>query len=58
MALYPQVVLRRLEDAAGSQLDVHLVGVFVAGLRSDADAPVPGLDPAAGRQWAPYTRVA
>ncbi len=57
-ALDPQEALRRLEDAAGSQLDAHLVGVFVAGLRSDADAPFPGLDPAAGRQWAPYTRVA
>ena len=33
--------LRRLEDAAGSQLDARLVDAFVLGIRSSADAPQP-----------------
>jgi diguanylate cyclase (GGDEF)-like protein len=33
--------LRRLEDAAGSQLDARLVEVFVRGVRTAADAPLP-----------------
>jgi diguanylate cyclase (GGDEF)-like protein len=33
--------LKRLEDAAGTQLDPALVGVFVQGLRNDVDAPLP-----------------
>ncbi len=57
-ALDPEEALRRLEASAGSQLDEHLVAVFISGLRSDAGAPVPGTDPAAARQWAPYSRVA
>lgn len=34
--------LHRLEDAAGSQLDAHLVDVFVRAIRSAPDAPMPG----------------
>jgi diguanylate cyclase (GGDEF)-like protein len=34
--------LKRLEDAAGSQLDAHLVQVFVHGIWTAADAPIPG----------------
>jgi diguanylate cyclase (GGDEF)-like protein/putative nucleotidyltransferase with HDIG domain len=34
--------IRRLEDAAGTQLDERLVTTFVTGLRTAADAPLPG----------------
>ena len=34
--------LRRLEDAAGTQLDERLVTAFVDGIETDADAPLPG----------------
>ncbi|HEY7940780.1 MAG TPA: diguanylate cyclase [Candidatus Limnocylindrales bacterium] len=34
--------LTRLEDAAGSQLDAHLVQVFVRAIWTAADAPLPG----------------
>jgi len=33
--------LKRLEDAAGTQLDARLVEVFVQAMRSEADAPLP-----------------
>jgi HD-GYP domain-containing protein (c-di-GMP phosphodiesterase class II) len=33
--------LTRLEEAAGSQLDPRLVEIFVRGIRSEADAPLP-----------------
>ena len=49
--------LRRLEDAAGTQLDERLVVSFVSGLETEADAPMPGDD--AGRLlWLPSRRVA
>jgi diguanylate cyclase (GGDEF)-like protein len=48
--------LRRLEDAAGTQLDESLVRQFVAGIETDVDAPLPGSD--AGPLWAPYVQVA
>ena len=41
-ALSVSEALRRLEDAAGTQLEERLVVAFVAGLESDADAPLPG----------------
>jgi HD-GYP domain-containing protein (c-di-GMP phosphodiesterase class II) len=34
--------LKRLEDASGSQLEARLVEVFVRGIRSADDAPLPG----------------
>ena len=34
--------LRRLEDAAGSQLEERLVAAFVSGIESEVDAPLPG----------------
>ena len=57
-ALDLEEALRRLEDAAGSQLEDRLVATFVTGLRSDAEAPLPGNDMASGRTWAPYVQVA
>ncbi len=43
-ALSVDEAIRRLEDAAGSQLDERLVIAFVSGLRSAADPPLPGQD--------------
>jgi len=54
--------LRRLEDAAGSQLDPALVRAFVTGIETAADAPLPGDDRGIGvsvaRLWTPRDRVA
>jgi len=50
--------LRRLEAAAGSQLEARLVTTFVDGIRTDADAPQPGNEAMAGRLWAADARVA
>jgi diguanylate cyclase (GGDEF)-like protein/putative nucleotidyltransferase with HDIG domain len=58
-ALSVDEALRRLEDAAGTQLDESLVKLFVDGLRTDADAPLPGMiEPVVERLWAPTDRVA
>jgi diguanylate cyclase (GGDEF)-like protein len=58
-AMSVEVALRRLEDAAGTQLDESLVKLFVDGLRTDADAPLPGaIAPLADRLWTPANRVA
>ena len=46
-ALDLREALRRLEDAAGSQLDETLVRAFVEGMETAEDAPVPGA-PASG----------
>ncbi len=43
-ALSMREALRRIEDAAGSQLDPELVGPFVHGMETSADAPRPGDD--------------
>jgi diguanylate cyclase (GGDEF)-like protein len=44
--------IRRLEDAAGTQLDERLVTAFVTGLETAADPPLPGADPPI-RLWTP-----
>ena len=54
-ALDVREALRRLEDAAGTQLDERLVVAFVDGIETDADAPLPG-DDAGGRLWLPGAR--
>ncbi|MFI5261525.1 MAG: HD domain-containing phosphohydrolase [Candidatus Limnocylindrales bacterium] len=41
-ALSVEEALRRLTDAAGSQLDAQLVTAFVTGMEQAADAPLPG----------------
>ncbi len=61
-ALDIQEALRRLEDAAGTQLDERLVLAFVRGIESVPGAPMPG-DPATARIWlataeSPAIRVA
>lgn len=47
-ALPIEEALRRLEDAAGSQLDERLVVAFVEGIRTDRDAPLPGVPTVGG----------
>ena len=45
--------LRRLEDAAGTQLDAHLVTRFVQGIETAPGPPLPG-DPGSGASlWVP-----
>jgi len=44
-ALDVREALRRLEDAAGSQLDATLVAAFVDGIETAEDAPLPGSPP-------------
>jgi len=51
-ALDVREALRRLEDAAGTQLDERLVRAFVEGIETAADAPLPGTDVAA-TLWTP-----
>jgi diguanylate cyclase (GGDEF)-like protein len=48
--------LRRLEDAAATQLDEDLVAAFVDGIETVEGAPLPGVD--APRLWTPYASVA
>ena len=55
-ALDVREALRRLEDAAGTQLDERLVISFVEGIETDAEAPLPGTE--SGRLWTPYVKVA
>ena len=49
-ALSIEEAMRRLEDAAGSQLDERLVRTFIEGFETAADPPLPGVA-------APYLRV-
>jgi diguanylate cyclase (GGDEF)-like protein len=51
-ALELREALRRLEDAAGSQLDESLVRVFIEGIETAEDAPLPGA-PMLPAIWAP-----
>ena len=51
-ALDVREALRRLEDAAGSQLDAALVSAFVDGIESAEDAPLPG-SPSTPALWTP-----
>jgi len=52
-ALDLREALTRLEDAAGTQLDEDLVRSFVAGIETDADAPLPGTDVGGREIWLP-----
>ena len=56
-ALDVKEALRRLEDAAGTQLDERLVMAFVCGIEAEADAPLPGGEGETGL-WTPYSQVA
>jgi diguanylate cyclase (GGDEF)-like protein len=51
-ALDVREAIRRLEDAAGTQLDERLVVAFVTGLETAADPPMPG-EEVSVRLWTP-----
>jgi diguanylate cyclase (GGDEF)-like protein/putative nucleotidyltransferase with HDIG domain len=55
-ALPLEEALKRLGDAAGSQLQEELVTAFIAGIETAADAPLPAERSA--RLWRPEQRVA
>lgn len=55
-ALSVEEALKRLGDAAGTQLQEDLVVAFIAGIETAADAPLPG--EASTRIWRPERRVA
>jgi diguanylate cyclase (GGDEF)-like protein len=55
-ALPVEEALKRLGDAAGSQLQEDLVVAFIKGIETAPDAPLPGEVPA--RIWRPELRVA
>jgi diguanylate cyclase (GGDEF)-like protein/putative nucleotidyltransferase with HDIG domain len=57
-ALDLREALKRLGDAAGTQLEERLVVAFVEGMEHAADAPIPGADVAPGALWTPARRVA
>ena len=55
-ALPLQEALKRLGDAAGGQLQDDLVTTFIAGIETDAEAPLPGEEPTS--IWRPELWVA
>jgi putative nucleotidyltransferase with HDIG domain len=55
-ALPLEEALKRLGDAAGSQLQEDLVTAFISGIETAADAPMPG--EVSPRIWAPQSLVA
>ena len=57
-ALPLEEALRRLGDAAGTQLDEHLVSVFIRGIETSPDAPLPGRDGPGQVLWSPARIVA
>jgi HD-GYP domain-containing protein (c-di-GMP phosphodiesterase class II) len=57
-ALPVKEALRRLEDAAGSQLDPELVQPFVRGMETSVDAPIPGDERPITDLWTPARNTA
>ncbi len=55
-ALPVEEALKRLGDAAGTQLQEQLVTAFIAGIETAADAPLPGEE--SPGLWVPQTKVA
>ena len=55
-ALSVEEALKRLGDAAGTQLQEDLVAAFIAGIETAPDAPMPGED--SSRIWTPPAMVA
>ncbi len=53
MAMSIQEALHRLEDAAGTQLDPRLVTLFVEGIQTAENAPLPGDGRPLRRIWTP-----
>ena len=56
-ALPLEEALKRLGDAAGTQLEERLVAAFIDGIETVADAPLPGVD-SGTPLWVPTIRVA
>lgn len=56
-ALSLEEALKRLGDAAGTQLEERLVAAFIEGIETAPDAPLPGVD-APTPLWVPTIRVA
>ena len=56
-ALPLEEAIHRLEDAAGTQLEERLVALFVDGLRTVSDAPIPGAT-GASHLWTPGAAAA
>jgi diguanylate cyclase (GGDEF)-like protein len=50
--------LKRLGDAAGTQLDESLVRSFIEGIETAPDAPMPGTTTGSSRLWTPPAAVA
>jgi diguanylate cyclase (GGDEF)-like protein/putative nucleotidyltransferase with HDIG domain len=50
--------MRRLGDAAGSQLDESLVATFLRGIETAAEPPLPGIEVAPATLWTPLRRAA
>jgi diguanylate cyclase (GGDEF)-like protein len=57
-ALDLREALKRLEDAAGTQLEERLVITFVEGMETASDAPLPGAEIPASALWTSGRRVA
>ena len=57
-ALDVDEALRRLGDAAGTQLDEALVAAFIGGLEHAPDPPLPGVDAPPASIWLPVGRAA
>jgi diguanylate cyclase (GGDEF)-like protein len=55
-ALPVEEALKRLGDAAGTQLQEDLVAAFIVGIETAPDAPMPGEE--SPRIWTPQTKVA
>ena len=55
-ALPIEEALKRLGDAAGTQLQEELVTAFITGIETAADAPLPGEE--SPRIWTPHAKVA
>jgi len=56
-ALSLEEALRRLGDAAGTQLEERLVAAFIEGIETAPDAPLPGME-TGSPVWVPNVRVA
>jgi HD-GYP domain-containing protein (c-di-GMP phosphodiesterase class II) len=56
-ALSLEEALRRLGDAAGTQLEERLVATFIDGIETAPDAPLPGVETGTPL-WVPSARVA
>lgn len=57
-ALSVEEALRRLGDAAGTQLDERLVAAFIHGIETVPNAPLPGADRTGPALWVPSANVA